>query len=87
MKKILVTGGEGRFANILKKRKSKYKFIFRNNMQKLNVLQSNLKDLYPDSNIKILNEKTNGQACTCLLGLENIDLDKRSSAYLLDKNA
>ena len=37
MKKILVTGGEGRFANILKKRKSKYKFIFRNKKQ-LNIL-------------------------------------------------
>ena len=33
MLKILVTGGDGRFANELKKLKSKYKFIFRNKKQ------------------------------------------------------
>ena len=27
MKKILVTGGDGRFANVLKKTKSKFKFF------------------------------------------------------------
>ena len=37
MLKILVTGGQGRFANELKKIKSKYKFIFRNKRQ-LNIL-------------------------------------------------
>ena len=52
MKKILVTGGEGRFANILKKRKSKYKFIFRNKKQ-LNILnyssiKKNISSFKPD---------------------------------------
>ena len=37
LKRILVTGGDGRFANELKKIKSKYKFIFRNKKQ-LNIL-------------------------------------------------
>ena len=33
IKKIIVTGGDGRFAKELKKKKSKYKFIFRNKKQ------------------------------------------------------
>ena len=33
MKKILVTGGEGRFAKVLKNKKSKFNFIFRNKKQ------------------------------------------------------
>ena len=37
LKKIVVTGGDGRFAQALKKTKSKYKFIFRNKKQ-LNIL-------------------------------------------------
>ena len=37
MKKILVTGGNGRFANELKKIKSAYKFLFKNKKQ-LNIL-------------------------------------------------
>ena len=37
MKKILVTGGNGRFAQELKKVESKYKFIFRSKSQ-LNIL-------------------------------------------------
>tara|TARA_B100001175_G_C19430482_1_gene600959 strand:- start:555 stop:1250 length:696 start_codon:yes stop_codon:yes gene_type:complete len=37
MKKILVTGGEGRFAKVLKNKKSKFNFIFRNKTQ-LNIL-------------------------------------------------
>ena len=37
MKRILVTGGEGRFAKVLKTKKSKFKFIFRNKKQ-LNIL-------------------------------------------------
>jgi len=37
MKRILVTGGEGRFAKVLRNTKSKYKFIFRNKKQ-LNIL-------------------------------------------------
>ena len=32
-KKIIVTGGEGRFAKELRKVKSNYKFIFRNKKQ------------------------------------------------------
>tara|TARA_B100001989_G_scaffold251598_1_gene231175 strand:+ start:985 stop:2562 length:1578 start_codon:yes stop_codon:yes gene_type:complete len=55
---------------------SKKKFIFRKDMQKLNIMTSHLKDLYPDADIQILNDKTKGQAHTCLLGLENIDLNK-----------
>ena len=38
MKKILVTGGEGRFANELKKIETKYKFVYLNKRQ-LNVLK------------------------------------------------
>ena len=30
LKKIIVTGGDGRFAQELKKNKSKYNFVFRN---------------------------------------------------------
>lgn len=37
LKKIIVTGGEGRFAKELKKIKSKYSFVFRNKKQ-LNIL-------------------------------------------------
>ena len=37
MKKILVTGGDGRFAKVLKSHKNKFKFIFRNKKQ-LNIL-------------------------------------------------
>ena len=37
MKKILVTGGEGRFSKVLKNKKSKFNFIFRNKKQ-LNIL-------------------------------------------------
>jgi dTDP-4-dehydrorhamnose reductase len=40
MKKILVTGGDGRFANELKKIKTKYKFIFLNRNQ-LNICSLN----------------------------------------------
>lgn len=52
MKKILITGGNGRFANVLKKIKSRYKFIFRNKKQ-LNILstksiQNNFKEFKPD---------------------------------------
>ena len=38
MKKILVTGGDGRFASALKRSKSKYNFIYLNK-KKLNILQ------------------------------------------------
>ena len=52
MKKILVTGGDGRFAQVLKSKKSKYKFIFRNKNQ-LNILsiksiQNNIKKFKPN---------------------------------------
>ena len=52
LKKIIVTGGNGRFAQELKKIKSRYKFIFRNKKQ-LNILsitsiKKNLKYFKPD---------------------------------------
>ena len=52
MKRILVTGGEGRFAKILKNKKSKFKFIFRNKKQ-LNILseisiKNNIKKFKPN---------------------------------------
>ena len=52
MKKILVTGGNGRFASELKKIKSNYKFEFRNKKQ-LNILsiksiESNVKKFKPN---------------------------------------
>ena len=52
LKKIIVTGGEGRFAKELKKMKSKYKFIFRNKKE-LNVLSiksinNNIKKFKPN---------------------------------------
>ncbi len=52
MKKILVTGGDGRFASALKKVKSKYKFFFRNKSQ-LNILsikslQKNIRKFKPE---------------------------------------
>ena len=40
IKKIIVTGGDGRFAKELKKIKSKYNFIFRDKKQ-LNILSLN----------------------------------------------
>ena len=48
-------------------------FIFRNDMRKLNEISSCLINRYPDSTIQLLNEKTKGQASTCLLGLKNIN--------------
>jgi dTDP-4-dehydrorhamnose reductase len=52
VKKIIVTGGNGRFAQELKKIKSRYKFIFRNKKQ-LNILslrsvKNNFKRFKPD---------------------------------------
>lgn len=52
MKKVLVTGGNGRFANVLKKTKSKYKFIFRNkhelNILSIKSIENNLKKYKPN---------------------------------------
>jgi len=52
LKKIIVTGGDSRFANELKKIKSKYKFIFRNkkqfNILSIKSIQNNLKNFKPD---------------------------------------
>ena len=53
LKKILVTGGQGRFAKELKKIESPYKFFFRNKKQ-LNILsiksiEKNLKKFKPDA--------------------------------------
>ena len=52
LKRIIVTGGEGRFAKELKKFKTKYNFIYRNKKQ-LNILslrsiKSNIKKFKPD---------------------------------------
>ena len=52
MKRIIVTGGEGRFAKVLKNKKSKFKFIFRNKKQ-LNILseisiKNNIKKFKPN---------------------------------------
>ncbi len=52
LNKIIVTGGDGRFAQELKKIKSKYQFIFRNkkqfNILSLNSIKKNLKKFKPD---------------------------------------
>ncbi len=51
-KKIIVTGGEGRFAKELRKVKSNYKFIFRNkkqlNILSLNSIKKNIKTFKPN---------------------------------------
>ena len=52
VKKIIVTGGNGRFAQELKRTKSKFKFIFRNKKQ-LNILsirsiRKNMSKFKPD---------------------------------------
>ena len=52
MKKILVTGGDGRFAKILKNHKNRFRFIFRNKKQ-LNILseisiKNNIKKFKPN---------------------------------------
>ena len=53
LKKIVVTGGEGRFSKELKKINSKYKFIFRNkkqfNILSLKSIEKNLKKFKPDA--------------------------------------
>ena len=52
IKKILVTGGDGRFAQELKKIKNKYKFFFKSkrqlNILSLNSIKKNIKSLKPD---------------------------------------
>ena len=53
LKKIIVTGGEGRFAKELKKFKSQYNFFFRSKKQ-LNILipssiEANIKKFRPDA--------------------------------------
>ena len=51
-KKIIVTGGDGRFAKELRKIKSNYKFIFRNkkqlNILSLNSIEKNIKTFKPN---------------------------------------
>ena len=51
-KRIIVTGGEGRFAKELKNIKSKHKFIFRNKQQlnilSINSIKKNFKKYKPD---------------------------------------
>ena len=52
LKKIIVTGGDGRFARELKKMKTKYKFIFRNkkelNILSIRSINSNIKKFKPN---------------------------------------
>ena len=52
LKKIIVTGGDGRFAQELKKTKSRYKFIFRSkkqfNVLSIKSIKKNLKNFKPD---------------------------------------
>ena len=52
MKKILVTGGEGRFAKELKKIKTQYKFIYRSksqlNILSINSISKNIKKFKPN---------------------------------------
>ena len=52
LKKIIVTGGDGRFARELKKMKTKYKFIFRNkkelNILSIRSINSNIKRFKPN---------------------------------------
>lgn len=57
LKKIIVTGGEGRFAKELKKIKSKYKFLFKDKKE-LNILsfqsiEKNLRKFKPDAVIHL----------------------------------
>ncbi len=57
LKKIIVTGGKGRFAKELKKFKSKYKFFFRNKKQldilSLRSIEKNLRTFKPDAVIHL----------------------------------
>ena len=52
LKKIIVTGGDGRFAQELKKMKTKYKFIFRNkkelNILSIKSINNNIKRFKPN---------------------------------------
>ncbi len=60
LKKIIVTGGDGRFARELKKIKSKYKFIFRSKSQ-LNILS-----------LKSINKNFNHYKPDCLIHLAGL---------------
>ena len=51
------------------------KVILRKNIQHIELLKNELKENFPDINIQILPEETDGQASTCLMGLENIEKD------------
>ena len=57
LKKIIVTGGDGRFAKELKKTKSKYNFFFKNkkelNILSLKSIEKNLRKLKPDAVIHL----------------------------------
>ena len=56
-KKIIVTGGDGRFAKELKKTKTKYNFFFRNkkqlNILSINSIKKNIKKLKPNAVIHL----------------------------------
>ena len=78
MKKILVTGGEGRFANELKKIETKYKFVYLNKRQ-LDVLKES-------SILKAIN-KYKPQAILHLAGLSrpmNVHIKKISDSINLN---
>jgi len=78
MKKILVTGGEGRFANELKKIETKYKFVYLNKRQ-LNILKES-------SILKAIN-KYKPQAILHLAGLSrpmNVHIKKISDSINLN---
>ena len=72
-KKIIVTGGDGRFAQVLKQTKSNYNFIYRNKNQ-LNILS--MKSI--EKNIKSLNlfqNKLNYQVFKKVKVFEEVHLD------------
>ena len=53
---------------------SKMKLVFREETFNKYLLSSETKNKFIYSNIQTIKSKTNGQASTCLLGLENVDL-------------
>ena len=48
-------------------------FVIREDMEGINIISSMIKKDYPESNIKLLKEITEGQAISSLLGLEELD--------------
>ena len=54
----------------------KLKFIIRRNINNFDELYKFIKDNFKNADLQIINSKTQGQAETCYLGLDNIDLQK-----------